>query len=54
MSPLEQTRRRISEIEDSLAHPAEEGRDWARRRAALERELEQLKRKLVARAGGAA
>lgn len=36
-------RRRISEIEDALARPAEEGKAWERRRAQLERELEALR-----------
>lgn len=36
-------RRRISEIEDSLARPVEEGREWDRRRAQLEAELDVLR-----------
>jgi hypothetical protein len=39
----EAIRRRISEIEESLARPAEEGRAWDRRRAQLERELDALR-----------
>lgn len=40
----EHRRRRISEIEDSLARPVAEGREWDRHRAALERELDILRR----------
>jgi hypothetical protein len=35
-------RRRISEIEQALARPAEEGREWQHRRNGLEHELGML------------
>jgi len=38
----EYRRLRISQIEDSLARPCEEGPDWDRRRKQLQRELDDL------------
>lgn len=40
-------RRRITEIEDSLARPAEDGMDWGLRRDALQRELDALRNSLA-------
>jgi hypothetical protein len=43
-------RRRISEIEQALARPAEEGREWQHRRNGLEHELgmlQELNRRLL-------
>jgi hypothetical protein len=39
-------RRRISEIEESLSRPVEEGSDWDKRRAELEAEMLRLRRSM--------
>lgn len=45
---LENHRRRLSEIDAALARPVEEGKDWDRRRANLERERIRIMNAIVA------
>jgi hypothetical protein len=42
LTEADRRRRRINQIDDSLARPVEEGREWEMRRFALERERDIL------------